>query len=930
VSSLGHECLLGDVDDELSDDGHAAGTAEAVADGAEPGPGLTAAIAVAPLRALRSTLPADDVLICTYTANLGFFSKAAAERSRARGARVSVISDPAQTAFDPELVRGAGSEWLDGRAWCRGAFHPKLIVAASDTHATVLVGSGNATPAGWVGNAELWVRFDADNTTAPPAVAAGGAWLSGLVEAAESGAVSLGPGVVDAMTAAAKRLAAYAPGPGGPALSGDACADGATLVSNLTAPIFYALPDGAVDELVVCSPFLDSSSLALAAVCERLQPTSLTVMVADDFSLDGLSLNEVVARWGGQLVRIASDRPHHGKLLEWSVDGRRQALIGSANVTRAGLMRTLGDPDTNCELGIICDVPTTLAPGAGDAVTAAEVAGRVTIKPSTSAAPMLVGAIIGPEGTTLALTRAHPVPLIVEVFDAARGLWVAAAIIPAATADGGTVADGFAIVIPAGMVTWTAAGWWPKAGRPLRVRAATGPASVPYPVTDLSRLTPRRPAKRQLPGQADEFADDPEFLAQLGEALARIAANWKARHNAKPGGPGGPTPGGQAGAGTEPDDAPDVEQVPPSWQAQPYLASEVGDAFSDFVLPRLGTDSVWIPRDPGGDPGPGGTEEDPAGDDGRAARRRLKRKRDLRRWVLDTLDPARQSGALAEARRASQGTSTLADVCIAAVALSAWALDVFSEAELVTVLERALERLAGIPETPDIVSPAASLAAVGLWVLDGLAGGRSALDEGIVVGPRFARLGAMLSGLLAQIDDPALEARCSVLVTSERDWVGPNPSEVAMVALRAASPDAVGDVAAALEAETNTVAEVSGRVITLAGTLGDDGEVAVLRAWDALSHAAPIAITATAAKAGRVLFCWDGRSLVEGRQLPRRRVRRFELASLSVVAAAENRRPPGSFERTSVFLDGPDAKPVPEVVVAVLDACGADLGWLSP
>ena len=33
--------------------------------------------------------------------------------------------DLAQTTFDPDAVRGAGQDWLDGRAWCNGAFHPK-------------------------------------------------------------------------------------------------------------------------------------------------------------------------------------------------------------------------------------------------------------------------------------------------------------------------------------------------------------------------------------------------------------------------------------------------------------------------------------------------------------------------------------------------------------------------------------------------------------------------------------------------------------------------------------------------------------------------------------------------------------------------------------------------------------------------------------
>jgi hypothetical protein len=137
---------------------------------------------VAPLHALGEPTEITDVVIVSFTANLGFFSKAAAGRARSRGARVTIVSDLSQTTFDPDAVRGAGWDWLDGRAWCHGAFHPKLIVAASDTEAALLVGSGNATPDGWVDNAEVWVRLNASERGCPDAVAGVAAWLTRLPE----------------------------------------------------------------------------------------------------------------------------------------------------------------------------------------------------------------------------------------------------------------------------------------------------------------------------------------------------------------------------------------------------------------------------------------------------------------------------------------------------------------------------------------------------------------------------------------------------------------------------------------------------------------------------------------------------------------------------------------------------------------------------
>ena len=111
-----------------------------------------------PLNLLSEEDEAREVLLLSFTLNLEFWERYALSVARGLGARVTVVGDAAMTQGEPGQVRYAGITYLDGRAACRsgGAFHPKLLVIASDDYATVAIGSGNATLSGWHANAELW------------------------------------------------------------------------------------------------------------------------------------------------------------------------------------------------------------------------------------------------------------------------------------------------------------------------------------------------------------------------------------------------------------------------------------------------------------------------------------------------------------------------------------------------------------------------------------------------------------------------------------------------------------------------------------------------------------------------------------------------------------------------------------------------------
>lgn len=148
---------------------------------------MTAAV-LAPLGAMfrhaKGTDPdAEEILILTFNHDLAFFEKAALAVAQLTGARITVVADAAMAHHDVYAVRRAGTAYLPGLAHCAGSFHPKLVVIASSQRATVGIGSGNLSMAGWQGNDELWSWHHSPAGGGSAVVAATGQWLRDLATA---------------------------------------------------------------------------------------------------------------------------------------------------------------------------------------------------------------------------------------------------------------------------------------------------------------------------------------------------------------------------------------------------------------------------------------------------------------------------------------------------------------------------------------------------------------------------------------------------------------------------------------------------------------------------------------------------------------------------------------------------------------------------
>ncbi|MEU5160048.1 hypothetical protein AB0G74_10620 [Streptomyces sp. NPDC020875] len=122
----------------------------------------------------------------------------------------------------------------------------------------------------------------------------------------------------------------------------------------------------------------------------------------------------------------------HGKFVEWQADGRRYALTGSPNLTRAALCTTTRDGG-NCELAVLAADTAPLLPDQGRITSLASLTGR-TIRPfeSTGHTLVLLGAKTDSEGLHVSLARPQPLPVVISTSpDGSPGSWTRTGTIPA-------------------------------------------------------------------------------------------------------------------------------------------------------------------------------------------------------------------------------------------------------------------------------------------------------------------------------------------------------------------------------------------------------------------------------------------------------------------------------------------------------------------
>ncbi|GAA4610071.1 hypothetical protein BJY16_007656 [Actinoplanes octamycinicus] len=357
---------------------------------------------------------AEEVLVLSYTADLRFFETICLPEAHAAGARVTVVHDINANLVPADEVHHAGVHYTDVPVRCRsdGEFHPKLLVVVGNEHALVAVGSGNVTEGGWHHQGELWTTIAADADDWPDTFHHLATWLIEMqryLYIDDFGARRI--------NATAALLARQPVRTAGPPLIHNLCTDIATQLPK---------PAGRVTDLMLASPFLDHDVKALSMIGQHFNADEVTFAVTYRAYADPDRLMAWAHATPAGLYLIGSGRYHHGKLVQWTDDGGTHALVGSANITAAAMLRTTSSRYGNCELALLCDLGNgDLAPPLHYALESIDDIRTVLADisppaPHDATAARLLRALLDDDGVLVTLVADDPVTISALVLQAAE------------------------------------------------------------------------------------------------------------------------------------------------------------------------------------------------------------------------------------------------------------------------------------------------------------------------------------------------------------------------------------------------------------------------------------------------------------------------------------------------------------------------------
>jgi hypothetical protein len=292
-----------------------------------------------------------EVLITGYTLDLAFFEKRCVSMARGLGARITVLADAHQAVHDPADIRHAGVSYQHASVSCQGAFHPKLAVLVGEDDVWIAIGSGNPTTSGWGHNEELWLVLRASRHRGPVALTQLAEWLRALHRY-----VAMPSWIASTVSEVAEMATPEVTDDTLPALR---------VLGNLDRPFIDQLPHGRVDSLKLAAPFFDRASAAVRELSARFTPDELVIGIQPTLSsYSGRSLVDAVSQVTRAEFRDlpeADRRLSHGKLLEWTVDGKSTAMVGSPNLSYAALLAST-KRGGNCELAAVFSVDQSIFP----------------------------------------------------------------------------------------------------------------------------------------------------------------------------------------------------------------------------------------------------------------------------------------------------------------------------------------------------------------------------------------------------------------------------------------------------------------------------------------------------------------------------------------------------------------------------------------
>ncbi|MCP3144533.1 phospholipase D-like domain-containing protein [Pyxidicoccus xibeiensis] len=309
------------------------------------------------LKAIAAAKDITNAIVLTYNLDFVFLQTVALAALRKCGHPTITVFVDAQCAAESFAHQAPVLDGLGVRyrvvpvAMSPGfRFHPKAVLLSGEKDATLFVGSGNLTFGGWRENAEVWTRFDA--------VADGSAafvefrrYVENVIER-----VPLSDAIVDELSEAFDSTTRRWLADDRPSTSQNLLGrvgSGQSLLQSMRA----AQGPGAVDELVICSPYFDSEGAALRDLIQGTEAAHATVLCQPAGTT--LTREAFGAAAGKATLRHASFEhvsvggEKRAAFIHAKFYGLRQGeqvlvFAGSANCSRAAL--TASGPAGNAEL----------------------------------------------------------------------------------------------------------------------------------------------------------------------------------------------------------------------------------------------------------------------------------------------------------------------------------------------------------------------------------------------------------------------------------------------------------------------------------------------------------------------------------------------------------------------------------------------------
>jgi HKD family nuclease len=291
-----------------------------------------------------------DIIILTYNVDLMFIQSMLLPKLKNCGHPNLMIFSDYRRATETyqsqhEWVQGIGSRYrlVPVSLAKNGSFHPKAVLLSSEEKATLLVGSGNLSFAGWRENGETWIRYDSDNPGETPVFSAFRDYLNELTQ--------LIP-LNSSITGSVKKIYSNEWAlnlPEADVLFGR-IQDGPPLIDKM----FNNLDLAGLERITICTPFFDPEGEMVREIFQRSGRISTRVLVQNKKT--NLT-HESAKRMPEQVSILPIEFSHedadrhsflHSKFYAFEKNNTVDVFLGSANCSRAAL-KASGD-NGNAEL----------------------------------------------------------------------------------------------------------------------------------------------------------------------------------------------------------------------------------------------------------------------------------------------------------------------------------------------------------------------------------------------------------------------------------------------------------------------------------------------------------------------------------------------------------------------------------------------------